>query len=476
MREVVLNSLKWVAIGKAIGQTVRWLTTIFTIRFLFPEDYAVIALSSFFTSLLWSFSRSGISAALIREKELDERTLSEFFTFTIIAHLSLFIILQSSASVLADFYGDERLEDVIRFSSITFLIALIGFIPGTLLNRNMNFKKLSMVDATAESISAVTTVTLAWAGFGFWSIIIGMLLAELLKQCGYLFKNTVWVMPRWFTSKTKSIFEFSWKASLQSTVGYMIFNVDVAIAGMYLSTIELGYYQFAVMLAMMPAAKVLPLLRQVAFPVYSNIQEDSKAIQHYFLKSLRLSALLFVPVFFGLAAVSNTLTSAFFGDKWNGATTVLFIYCLSMPLKGIEQLFGPLLKSLNKMNVIIGNTAIFGAVLIPSFFVGAQFGGEGLAIAWLVSFSGCFFISTSRSCNALSIKHSSVLLLLVKPYLIGTTMLAACILLDTLLGNFINVWIVLLSQVLIGTFMYVGLTWLFSRDELKELMNLFKRK
>ncbi|GFD90321.1 lipopolysaccharide biosynthesis protein [Tenacibaculum sp. KUL152] len=475
MREVVLNSLKWVAIGKAIGQTVRWLTTIFTIRFLFPEDYAVIALSSFFTSLLWSFSRSGISAALIREKELDDRTLSEFFTFTIVAHVSLFLILQLSASVLADFYGDERLEDVIRFTSIAFLIALIGFIPGTLLNRNMKFKKLSMVDATAESISALTTVTLAWAGFGFWSIIIGMLLAESLRQCGYLLKNTVWVMPRWFTSKTKSIFEFSWKASLQSTVGYMIFNIDVAIAGIYLSTIELGYYQFAVMLAMMPAAKVLPLLRQVAFPVYSNIQEDSKAIERYFLKSLRLSALLFVPVFFGLAAVSDTLTSTFFGDKWSGAITVLFIYCLSMPLKGIEQLFGPLLKSLNKMNVIIGNTAIFGAVLIPSFFIGAQFGGEGLAIAWLVSFSCCFFINASRSCNALGIKFSSVVLLLVKPYLLGSTMLAVCVLLGKSLDNVVSVWIVLAAQVTIGALLYFGLTWLFSRNELKELINLFRR-
>ena len=84
MREIVLNSLKWVALGKVVGQSIRWLTTIFTLRFLFPEDYAVMALSSFFLALLWAFSNGGIASALIRTKKIDDKLVGEFFTLSII--------------------------------------------------------------------------------------------------------------------------------------------------------------------------------------------------------------------------------------------------------------------------------------------------------------------------------------------------------------------------------------------------------
>ena len=94
MRDQVLNSLKWVAIGKMLGQSIRWLTTIFTLRLLFPEDYTVIALGAFFSSLLWSVSTGGIASALIREKDLSVEKTREFFTFMIMAHVLFFILLQ----------------------------------------------------------------------------------------------------------------------------------------------------------------------------------------------------------------------------------------------------------------------------------------------------------------------------------------------------------------------------------------------
>ena len=312
--------------------------------------------------------------------------MGQFYTLTIIAHVSLFLLLQSIAPVLANVYDDPRLENVIRVSSITFLISLIGFMSGTMMNKEMRFKRLSIVDAIAESVGALSTVFMAWYGLGYWSIAYGVLLLETVRQSGYLIRAGKWVRPRMMTARIKGILDFSWKAALQATVGYSIFNLDIAVAGLYLSTTELGFYQFAAVLAMMPAVKVLPLLRQVALPVYSKIQDKASHIEYYFLKSQRLSALLFVPVFWGVAASANSMVPAFFGDKWGPAAVIIALYCLSMPMRSLEQLFGPVLKSLNKMNLIIGNTVIFALILIPGFFIGARYGGEGMAMSWIFSF------------------------------------------------------------------------------------------
>ena len=476
MKSIVLHSLKWVAIGKILGQSVRWLTTIFTLRFLFPEDYAVIALSSFFTSLLWAFSKNGIAAALIREKDVDDDILGQFYTLTIIAHTSLFLFLQLLAPVLAGVYDDPRLEDVIRVSSLTFLISLIGFMSGTMLNKEMRFKKLSMVDAASESVGALSTVFMAWYGLGYWSIVFGVLAMETVRQTGYLIRAGKWVRPGKLTSKIKGILDFSWKAALQATVGYSIFNLDIAIAGLYLSTTDLGFYQFAAVLAMMPAVKVLPLLRQVALPVYSKIQDQASQIEYYFLKSQRMSALLFVPVFWGVAATANTMVPAFFGEKWVPAAIIITLYCLSMPMRSLEQLFGPVLKSLNKMNVIIVNTIIFAAILIPGFYIGAQFGSGGMALSWLFSFFISFMIASYRSCRCLNIRFKRFIGAVYKPHLIGLCMLTATWWLGQYLMQSMTPWLVFIIQVFTGGVIYTGLSLLCARKESMELINLVRNR
>lgn len=475
MRETVLHSLKWVAFGKAIGQSVRWVTTIFTLQFLFPEDYAVIALSTFFMALSWSFSRGGIAPALIREKNIDDHLVGEFFTLSIIAHFLLFILLQILAEPLATFYGDARLEDVIRVTSLTFIISLIGFIPSTLLNREMLFKKLAMVDAIAESIGALATVTLAWLGYGYWSIVFGVVLTEILKQVGYLFRSPSWIWPKKFTERIKNTYEFAWRAATQSALGYIIFNVDVAIAGVFLSITELGIYQFAVVLAMMPAAKVLPMLRQIALPVYAKIQDEPASLEWYFLKTQRISALIFVPVFWGMGGTAFVLIPTVFGAKWSDAAMVIAVYCISMPIKSLQQLFSPLMKATGHMKVVLSNTLLYGLILIPSFFVGAQFGGVGIAISWLAAFGFAFFLATYRSCRALNISFRHYLGSIYKVHLYGGVMAVACL----LIGHYIDLvhpLITLAIQVIAGALIYLGLIWIFSRGYLKELVEMFRGK
>ncbi len=475
MRETVLHSLKWVAFGKAIGQSVRWLTTIFTLRFLYPEDYAVMALSSFFLALLWAFSNGGIASALIRTKKIDDKLVGEFFTLSIIAHSLFFLLLQAIAEPLAQAYNDPRLANVIRVTSCTFLISLIGFVPSTILNRDMQFKKLAIVDALSESVGALTTVFLAWKGWGYWSLVIGVLVSEFVKQTGYALRNPKWIWPSRFTQKIKEIVSFAWKSATQAAIGYTVFNVDVAIAGLFLTTAELGFYQFAVVLAMMPAAKVLPMLRQVALPVYSKIQSDPSSLERYFLKTQRISALIFVPIFWGIGAVASTLVPVVFGDKWEPAAILIAVYCITMPLKCLEQLFGPLLKAINRVDVTLSNTLIYATILIPSFFIGAQYGALGLASSWFIAFLVSFILATKRACIAIDISFQNYLTEISYPHIVGAAMAGSCLTIGYMFSD-MNPILLLIIQVIVGGAIYIGLFYMFSKQYIIEALDLVRRR
>ena len=146
-----------------------------------------------------------------------------------------------------------------------------------------------------------------------------------------------------------------------------------------------------------------------------------------------------------------------------------------MPLKCLEQLFGPLMKATGNMKTVLSNTLIYGLILIPSFFIGAQYDGVGIAFAWLVSFGLAFTVATWRSCKALNIDFKKYLRNIYKTHLYGLIMMAICLLLGRYLDSY-DAILVLCIQVLLGAAIYIAFVVLFSKEDLKEFYDLFKNR
>ena len=52
-----MSAFRWVAALRFLGQMISWLSTIFVIRFLAPEDYGVISLAEVFRTFWSCFPR-----------------------------------------------------------------------------------------------------------------------------------------------------------------------------------------------------------------------------------------------------------------------------------------------------------------------------------------------------------------------------------------------------------------------------------
>ncbi|MEG3767662.1 lipopolysaccharide biosynthesis protein [Alteromonas sp. 14N.309.X.WAT.G.H12] len=476
MRDEVIYSLKWVAIGKIIGQSIRWITTIFTLRLLFPEDYTIIALGSFFSALLWSVSTGGITSSLIREPNLTVEKQSQFFSFMIIAHLLFFALMQLSAPFIASFYDNPAIEAVLQITSFNFLIVLIGIMQQTQLNRDMRFKQLSLIDAFSESVGSLTTVSMAYMDFGFWSIVVGNLVASTLKQIGYLTNERTWVWPARITSSIRDMVTFAKKASFFGILAHLTSNIDIAIAGIVMSSYEVGIYQFAIVVAMIPASKVMPLIRQVAFPAYAKIQDDPERQRRYFQKSQRMAYLLFIPVFWGIAACAIHAVPLIFGEKWQAAGTVIMLYCLSMPLRSGFEMFSPLLKSSGNLNIMISNMFITLVILIPCFyFIGTT--PERMAVAWLVGYSLAYVITTTRACAVIGLSLKDKWRNITAPFIAGAVMFVGVYWLGTWLGtlNLFSIGIVI-AQISAGGFIYLTILYFVNAKFISELSALVRRK
>jgi O-antigen/teichoic acid export membrane protein len=219
----------------------------------------------------------------------------------------------------------------------------------------------------------------------------------------------------------------------------------------------------------------MPLIRQVALPAYAQIQKDRSKFNYYFLKSQRLAFLLFAPIFWGIAATSQQLVPAVFGDKWEAASAVLTAYCIMMPFRTSHELFNPALKTLDKVRILISNEILILTVMCPLFYLLGEKGPLGLAFAWLTGYAFCFCIIAYRCCKALDVKLKEYGLSIYIPILAGMGMFICVYFTGQRMEALsISALATVGTQIVVGVITYVGLLTLLGKHLIKELLSLRK--
>ena len=68
----VLKALKWVSIGRVVGQLFSWAITIIVVRILTPHAYGLIAIASVTLAFLYLINDASLESSLIRQRDADK--------------------------------------------------------------------------------------------------------------------------------------------------------------------------------------------------------------------------------------------------------------------------------------------------------------------------------------------------------------------------------------------------------------------
>lgn len=473
LKHTVLHSLKWVAAGKIFTQLIRWVMTFWVIRLLTPEDYGLVAMADVLFSLLLLIMGTLFSPGIIQAKEIDKLTISRLFGGVLLVHTTIFIVQYLSAGAIADYYQAEAVETILQVNAWCFLILAFNVIPQAMLAREMQFKKVSIISAIANISAAVTTLVMAIYDYGYWSLVIGEVVMITLKTVLMLVTSRVLVWPRFDLSAVADYMKFGGMLTVHVVLFYVFIHMDVFIAGRFLSAAEVGLFALGLQFALMPQKKLLPLLRQVAFPAFSKIQESKSKVSHYVLKAQRLSLIVTIPVFWGLASVVDLVIPIVLGEKWVEAIYPCMVILMVMPLRFSDELFYPALKSQRRVKHMITNVLFNITALSIGLFSFIHMGALGIAVAWAVSFPIAYMIVLIRNCKALSVSVSSMLKILYPLLGTGLIMVGAVFGYKT---YFPEVTLFnLMIQVVIGAVTYVAALYVIKKTFFRELLGLLRR-
>ena len=250
---------------------------------------------------------------------------------------------------------------------------------------------------------------------------------------------------------------------------------DIFIAGRVLSTHELGLYAEALFLTTIFTAKFVPPLNEIAFPAYSRLQKDPKALSWSFLKAVRLIMLIACPIYFGMAVTAHELIHVVLGEKWLAMAPLVAVLALVMPLMTLQILFAPANNALGRPE-ISARVTMFGAIVMPiAFLIGVQYGVMGLVWGWVFAFPLLTIFTFLQSHGHIGISAGG-LARAVWPGLSASVVMAVAVYAVAQALPDIIVYARLLVLLVVGAAAYLALLYLLAKPTLLELIQLIVRR
>lgn len=355
-------------------------------RRLEPSDFGTYAIVQFTLALFMQFGDVGIAGALIQQQDApSKRQLSSAWSLQMLISLAMTSALWAGAPLLARFWPDATHGVwIFRALSIDLLLTSMRLVPSLLMERNLEYGKLSLLDVILNLTYYAAAIVMASLGWGAMALVGAVLVQGFFGVVG-AYALRPWAPSLVIDAKLlRPIVHFGVRFQMKSVIGFLSAAVAPVYAGRVLGQRQLGFINWGQSTAYFPL-KLVEIMSRVSFPLYSRLQTDRVAFARALERAVAISAmgtLFFVGLGLGLGP---RLVSVVYGAKWLPAVPLFYVYALGISVGFLHPVVGPALDALGKPQVnvklMIGWTVAICALVAVTT---PRWGALGFAIGYCI--------------------------------------------------------------------------------------------
>lgn len=382
LRAQTLFGFKWSTASQVVRQVLQVVTNIVLARLLAPQDFGVMGMAMIAVGFINMFKDLGTSAALIQNAAPSDRLKSTIFWlnlgFGVLATLGLWGL----AYPISFFYGEVRLIPVLQALSLTFLISSLSIVHKAVLEKDLSFKAVAIVEASSSALGYATGIAMAARGFGAMSLAAQTLATITVATLMF------WIYSPWrpklefSAAEARSISRFSANLVGFNVFNYFSRNVDNLLVGKYLGSQALGYYSLAYNIMLYPIMNISAVIARVLFPALARVQHDNERFRRAYLKVIVGIALVAFPLMTGLEAVAPEFVVAVFGEKWLPVAILLMILAPVGLSQSIGTTVGTVYQAKGRTDVMFRWGVFVSLCVVLAFIIGLHWGLYGIAAAY----------------------------------------------------------------------------------------------
>jgi len=388
----IRSGVKWLFLGNVGSRILEFAFGIALARLLVPEDFGMLVTISVFTGLAGMVMSGGMGQSLIRAKDATEQDFDAVFTMQLSLSIVIYIGFFFAAPLIGKYFQNPLYEDLLRISTLVFLMRPFAFMRNAWLNREMSFKKRSLTGFIAGAITGISSVLMAWSGMGVWSLVLSGLLGALSTNIMLALITPLKLHLNFDFATMRKHSAYGFKITTNDFLSYLTRESKNLILSKLAGPGFLGIFNKSESLGRITNDLIMPATMQPVFRAMSKIQDDLDQTKYLFYRAVTLLMVYTLPFYVGIWWVAGPFIEVVYGEKWLAVTEPLRILVMAGLFFNLMFPCGVLLDAQNRLTqeMVVLIARLF--VVTAACLIGLQWGYEG--VAWGIVFSYLFSAST----------------------------------------------------------------------------------
>jgi O-antigen/teichoic acid export membrane protein len=298
-------------------------------RAIGPENYGLFAAAGGIFGYLTALLSPSVVAYLVREQS-SENIEQYHLAFWWLLGLGVAMAVLACGIVFALSTISEQKTSFVLIAVSLFTcipIAQISAVPQAILERNLDYRSLALIQVAAQAGTYALAIPLAQLGFGAWALVVGFWTGQAIQAAGYYAKARY--CPQWYWSHAE--WKQMWSYSVSRALAGWLYNLRDLAPSLILFPLAgeraMGYYAIADRLIKM-LGFLYTVFGGISFAAFARIQHDRTRLAKAIQETAQYLIIFLGMVMSVFCASVGVLVSWFLGAKWDAITVQLL--CLVM--------------------------------------------------------------------------------------------------------------------------------------------------
>ena len=365
-------------------QFINFVVTVLLARLLLPEEFGLIGMIAIFMAISRALLDGGFVSSLIRTKDADNVDYSTVFFVNLISSVVLYGILFLTAPLIAAFYEEEILVNLIRVLGLVLIVNAFSLVQSTKLNKALQFKTQFKLQLPSLLISALIAIWMAYNNYGVWSLVAKDLIFAVLATI------QLWYYGKWIPSfvfdkeKFKYHFNFGYKLSLTQIINTSFDNLYNVIIGKYFSAAQLGYFTRARSMEQLPTGFFYNAFNRVFYPLLAKVNDDDQQLKRVYSQLMKVVVFIVTPILVYLGIVAEPFFRWLLTDKWLPAVPYFQLLLISGVFYPIHRYNLNICNLKGRSDMVLKLSMLQNGLLLIGAFGAIWFGIYGLLYSLII--------------------------------------------------------------------------------------------
>jgi O-antigen/teichoic acid export membrane protein len=385
MNAKVRGALIWSFAERYASLVVNIASTMVLARLLTPQDIGVYSVCAAFVTIATVMRDFGISEYLIQEKELSETKLRAAYSGAIVIGWSVGLVAMLLRHPLAIYLKEPAVVDVIGILALNFAILPFASPAFALLTREMQFRRIFVIQLSSTIVHASTGVLLALNGHGFrsmaWASVANTafqaLLLLVMRPPGTL------LMPG--LTGLRYVFGYGSFFVMSRLLEVFTRNAHEFIIARTFGLTAVGLFSRAMGLLEMFYTNVTSAVQRVATPAFADQHRQGENLTALYAQSTGMITAIAWPFFGFVALMSRDMMRLLFGPQWDAAAPICTLLALAIMPTYLYTLGPNLLNATGNVAKRLRINLIYSPIHLVVILAASRFSVEAVAACWVVS-------------------------------------------------------------------------------------------